>query len=272
MKLKNILPILLALAFNSLLAQTYSGVIVNKKTKQPVPFVNIGLVGKNIGTVSDENGKFTLNIDETHDTDTLKASCIGFNSYAVRFGDFKKTSNHTIPIEERVTQLPELVVVPKNFALKTLGVTTKSTGVSAGYMNNELGKELGILMKIKKTAILEKVKLNFAACTYDSIFYRLNIYRFDSKKEFENVLQKPIYITLSKKQTLETVVVDLKPYNLVMEGDFLVSLEHVKDLGEGKLHFCAKIGTRSYFRSTSQAKWVSAPVGVSISVDAQVEK
>ena len=57
-----------------------------------------------------------------------------------------------------------------------------------------------------------------------------------------------------------------------MEGDFLVSLEHVKNLGEGKLHFCAKLGTRSYFRSTSQANWGSAPVGVSISVDAQVEK
>jgi CarboxypepD_reg-like domain len=272
MKLTSLFTFTFALSFNCLMAQTFSGVILSNKNGQPVPFVNIGLVGQNIGTVSDENGKFSLNIDEMHDKDTLKASCIGFNSFAASFADFKKKGNYTIRLDERVTQLPELVVVPKNFVAKTLGVTTKSKKVSVGYKSNELGKELGILMTIKKTAILERVKLNFAACTFDSIFYRLNIYRFDSKKEFENVLQKPIYIYLSKNQTLETVVVDLKPYNLVMEGDFLVSLEHIKNLGEGKLYFCAKIGTRSYFRSTSQAKWDSVPFGVSISVDAQVEK
>jgi hypothetical protein len=64
----------------------------------------------------------------------------------------------------------------------------------------------------------------------------------------------------------------LRSKDILTNGDFLITLEHIKDLGEGHLLFCAGLGTKTYFKKTSQGKWEAVPVGVSISVVADVEK
>ncbi|MBL7814817.1 MAG: carboxypeptidase-like regulatory domain-containing protein [Saprospiraceae bacterium] len=264
--------VLLTLPSWCVVGQNIKGKIVNTLTKEPVIFANIGVLNKGIGTVSDENGDFLLNLDKAAETDTLMISCIGFQSFTHSVAQFRQLKSYTIALKERVYEMPELVVKAKNWIQKTLGVQTQSRTVSAGFENNELGYEMGILMKVKKEAIPETIKINIADCTFDSIFYRVNIYKYDDKKTFESVLQKPIYLQLSKSIMSETIIVDLKPYNLQIKGDFLVTLEHIKNLGKGKLHFCSKLGTRSYYRMTSQASWATLPVGISISVDAKVEK
>ena len=127
-------------------------------------------------------------------------------------------------------------------------------------------------MKVKKTAKVKSVNLNFSVCSYDSLFYRLNIYKVIGPLAFENVLESPIYLSLAKNDVKETVRIDLEKYNVVMEGDFLVTIEHVKNLGDGRLYFCAGLKERTYYRKTSQGEWKTAPIGISISVDADVEK
>ncbi len=67
-KIKTILILFLLLSFYSVISQTQktgkiSGKIVNIKNNEPLPFVNIGILGTNLGTSSDENGKFR-NTDE----------------------------------------------------------------------------------------------------------------------------------------------------------------------------------------------------------------
>ena len=155
---------------------------------------------------------------------------------------------------------------------KKLGVTTRNKSFSAGFKDNQLGHELGIMMKVKKTAFIQKVNLNFNQCTYDSILYRLNIYKVNGKMDFENILTKPIYIRLPKSKLNETVTIDLTSYNLMVQGNFLVALEHIKDMGPGILHFSCSLTQKTYYRKTSQGTWDTAPIGVSISVDAKVEK
>ena len=47
----------------SLGQKTLVGQVVDPSTLDPLPFVNIGLVNKNIGTVTDEEGYFQLEVD-----------------------------------------------------------------------------------------------------------------------------------------------------------------------------------------------------------------
>ena len=51
---------------NTLIAQEKKviGRLVDAETKQAIPYVNIGVFQKNIGTVSDENGNFVLGFSE----------------------------------------------------------------------------------------------------------------------------------------------------------------------------------------------------------------
>jgi hypothetical protein len=252
--------------------QRFSGMIIDKKSLEPIQYVNIGIVNQNIGTVSDLYGHFDLSIDSIYNNDSLKISCIGFNSLMIKVADFKLLIKSNIYLDPKITVMPEVVVYPKDYRQERLGITVKSKQFQAGFKENKLGYECGILIKNKKSAILETLHLNFGYHTFDTIFYRLNIYEVVGKMDFVNILNNPIYLKLPKDKINDDVTIDLKPNNLIVKGNFMITLEHVKDLGEGYLTFNSTVFNKTYSRKTSQGKWHTIPIGIGISVDSKVEK
>ena len=45
---------------------------------EPLPYVNVGVVGKNIGTVTSEKGTFSLYIPEANNQDIIRLSMVGY--------------------------------------------------------------------------------------------------------------------------------------------------------------------------------------------------
>jgi len=270
--MKFIIILFLVVGSNGLLyGQTISGTVFEKDSETSIEYVNIGIFGKNIGTVSDQNGKYTLQIKPDYFNDTLVFSCIGYQSYSVKVSDFINLNNGNVRLEKRSYDITEVVVRPKKIKQKTLGITTKNKSIVACIQNSK-GYELGVLMSNKTTSFLKEVTINVKACTYDTIFFRINIYKTHEKKQFENILSNPIYVSLSKQEIKDKITIDLRSLNLVVEGDFLVSFEYIKDLGPGSFCFCASLFHKSYGRGTSQGTWDTWPVGISISVDVDVER
>jgi len=77
---------------------------------------------------------------------------------------------------------------------------------------------------------------------------------------------------MPKESVKKGISIDLQSKNIVVEGDFLITLEHVRNLGNGYLYFCAGLTNKTYYRKTSQGKWETVPIGISVSVIADVEK
>jgi len=264
--------LILILICNYTFAQTFGGKVIDKKNNEPVQFVNIGIPGKNIGTTSDEKGQFTITVTDQNDDDVLLFSCIGYEPYSVKIKTLKEAASKDIFLTEKIVNLKEVVVKPKLFKEKTVGITTQTKTAEAGFEKNKLGYEMGVLMSVKKKAELERININIAECSYDSIFYRLNIYQMNENKEFVNILTHPIYIKRSKAQVADKITIDLSNENIEVSGDFLVSLEHIKDLGEGRLYLSCKLFNKTYFRETSQGSWQTVAIGVSISADVKIEQ
>ena len=258
--------------WNLTFSQTLSGVVFNVEANQPLEFVNIGIAGKNIGTVSEANGKFTFQVSSVFDSDSVLFSKIGFKPVKIKVLDLKKNSQNKIFMEQKVYELKEIVIKPKIIEERILGVDTKARKLTSGFKDNLLGYECGVLMKVKKSAYIKKVNFNIASCSYDTVFYRLNIYSVISKDNFVNILKEPVYIKISKELLKDEVQIDLQEKNIIVDGDFLVTLEHIKDLGSGSLNFCARLMEKTYFRTTSQGEWKTLPIGISISVLADIEK
>ncbi|MBX7182589.1 MAG: DUF5686 and carboxypeptidase regulatory-like domain-containing protein [Bacteroidia bacterium] len=86
-----------------------SGQIIDGKTKEPLPFVNIILQGTTIGTHTDMEGNYL--IETSFPTDTIIASFIG---YTTQKKAIRKGVKQTIPFEFSATntQLMEVVVKP----------------------------------------------------------------------------------------------------------------------------------------------------------------
>lgn len=253
-------------------AQKYNGLILSTKDKSPIAYANIGVPGKNMGTTSDEYGKFLLEVSGLSDRDSLKISCIGYKSLVISPREFQHSDDIVIYLEEKVYELNEIVVKPKNYKDKTFGYQTQSKMVTSGFRENNPGYECGILLKIKKSAILRSVHLNVAETTYDTLFYRVNVYRMTGELAFENILSKPIYFKASRDQVAEKITIDLTEENIHVNGTTLVTLEHVRDLGEGHLYFCSTLLGTTYTRKTSQGDWEKQSVGISMSIEAEVEK
>ena len=241
-------------------------------SRQAIEFVNIGIVGKNIGTVSNTNGVFKILLDSEMDTDTLLFSAIGYEPQLIKIANLSNKNGNKIYLKKKAYDIQEVLIKPRNFTEKTLGVRDKNNKLIAGFKDNLLGYECGIRIDIKKSAILKQLKINISTCTYDSIFYRLNVYNAGDDMTFENILREPIYLEMSKDSLRNELHINLEPYNIVINGDFLVSLEHVKDLGEGELYFYTGNRRLTYFRITSQGNWQASLVPISISVWADVEE
>lgn len=277
---RSLIRILLLAAFYLLQPKLYAqsndslvfGQVLNTRNNQGIAFVNVGIKGKNLGTVSDENGNFSFSVKGLKSSDTLKISCIGFKSVLIMAGKLKLSEKLLINLTESTVELKQVLIKPRKTWFKEFGNSNKSKAISAGFKENKLGYEIGVLMKNKgKVCRFSSVQCQVATCTYDSIFYRVNIYRRSPDKEFISVLNSPIYIRLSKEQVKETINIPVGEQEI--EGDFLISLELIKDLGPGALYFCAGFANaNSYFRETSQGNWQKSPAGVSISVQAEVWK
>ena len=250
-----------------------SGIVLNNENKQPIEYVNIGIPGKEIGTVSNQNGNFSLQIPAGNKTDTLLFSCMGFEPLVVNLKNFSNNHKKEYFLNEKTYNLSEITVKPKRFKTKILGITTKNKNMVTGFEKNKLGYESGVLMKSRKSAFLKKINLNISDCRYDSVFYRVNIYQVNGKMDFENILHEPIFLNFAKSDMKDNKIsLNIQNYNIVTHGDFLVTLELVKDLGEGGLWFPMALFNKTYVRKTSQANWTTAPIGFSLSVEADVEQ
>jgi len=87
--MKTIYLLFIYLIFYSVaFSQTYSGKLVDRHSGLPIPYANIGIVNKNIGTVSNANGEFKIELNIKEDNDTLFISCIGYERKAYLISNF----------------------------------------------------------------------------------------------------------------------------------------------------------------------------------------
>jgi len=155
------LIIISVISTQQLPGQNYQGVTIDKETGKTIGYVNIGIKNKSIGTVSDNNGKFNIELHEHNDQDSLIFSCIGYYPFQIKVSDFRKSKQYEFFLEEKVVKLKEVIVKPKKYVSKTLGIKAKSKSITAGFSENKLGYECGILIKVKKSAIVEQLNLNY---------------------------------------------------------------------------------------------------------------
>jgi len=56
------------------------GQVVDKINEQPLPYCNVSLKGKSIGTLSNDSGFFEFKVKKEHLSDSLYVSALGYQS------------------------------------------------------------------------------------------------------------------------------------------------------------------------------------------------
>lgn len=254
-------------------AQFITGKVRDAQTQDPLPYVNIGVLNHNLGTVSDEQGVFFLELHPDRIRDTLRFSMIGFESEDFIVADYleQEKIEQIILLQEKTTDLDEVVIStkPTQFETKILGNKTTSKRIYAAFTTNQLGNEMGFVVRQRKRPmILKKFNISIVENDYGSIRFRLNFYKTENSLPTTTLLKENIIIETEASSGI--VSKDLSPYQIVIDEDFFVAIEWIEDLGLGKLYFSGGFfGAPLIAREVSQGRWSkvgSASVGMNIEV------
>ena len=254
---------------------TLRGVVVDKDSAEPLPFVNIGVLNQGWGTVTNYEGTFSLTLQQEFEEDTLKISMIGYDPLEILVSEIEGADSMTIELSESIDELQEIIVVAEAYKEKTLGNKTTSKFLGTGFGYDQLGAEMGIRINVRKQPTFVDA-FNFTI-TYNRLsaetIFRLNFYVVQNGKPGKNILKDNIFVNINPNQT-GSISVDLKPYDIVLEQDVLVTLEWVASKGENKegegIFFPLSLMSKgTYFKQSSQGrfkKFNSLGVGFNLDV------
>lgn len=250
------------------------GKLIDEDTQEAISFVNIGFIEKGIGTVSGQDGKFTLIFEEQaiDKNDHIQFSVVGYESKKFTLKELAQSfeDDNMVYLKQKIEGLDE-VHLTSNWEKKETYGYSKITKKFIGYWKDKaaLGGEIATLIKLKHgKQKLSNLKFQIVENTADSIKVRVNVYDYKKKSPANNLLYDQIYSTLSSSQG--QVTIELDAYNIVVEDDIVVSLELVEVYGES-IEFAvagAFEEATSFLKYISQDKWIpSYNTGLAFSVD-----
>jgi len=149
------------------LAQTKIGGVVTDISGEPVPFANVVFAGSTEGTITNENGRFYLESDNTYTL--VRISFIGFTSKEITL-DKRVNYNMEIQLEEESDALEEVVIYS--------GKTSKKDNPALDILRKIwANKRENGLRQFKQYEYDKYEKLEFDLNTIDSALIKSRIFR-----------------------------------------------------------------------------------------------
>lgn len=273
----------------SLIAQEKKviGRLVDAETKQAIPYVNIGVFQKNIGTVSDENGNFVLGFsDYSTASDSIIFSHIGYQTVKYAISQLLKSVGD-ISLFPASELLQEVSIKPKKMAKKFLGRNGKGLGLMhfnfytfyEKEVDDRLGKEAGVLLPVKRDCFLNELQMNISSNEFSNLKFRLNLYKVVDGIPTELIMPKEVIFEI-KEGYVGLYSLDLRSYNLYLSKDMgLVAatiqwVESKKTKPDSKyfsLYSSLSANSSFIYRAKSMANWVTSKQEISFSFLSECE-
>lgn len=128
------------LAVDALFAQAtaeISGKILDQFGDE-VPYAAVGITKKNIGTTSTEDGTFYFRVSKNELEDSLTVSSLGFSTFSIKIKDYLNQNGKQIRLQEKTTELAEVVVNDVAFYVKNALKKLKENTVHKNHQLNIL--------------------------------------------------------------------------------------------------------------------------------------
>ena len=130
------------LLFNCILVFAQQSTVITGKILDQngyeVPYAAVGVLQKNMGTTSTEDGTFYFRVSNNELEDNLTVSSLGFSNFSIKIKDFLKLEKKEIVLEEQTTNLSEVVVNSIDFYVKNALKKLRDNTVSKNHQLNIL--------------------------------------------------------------------------------------------------------------------------------------
>lgn len=252
--------------------QMVSGEITDEDLK-PLPYVNVGVVGFDRGTISSSDGRFTIDVSGLNEEETVRFSSIGYENIDMSVGEISSGQKTlSLIMEKKIYGLQEVVVLPENEKSFTIGQRKTSWFAWVGD-DVVRGAEIGKIFRSQDKVFLKSFSFHIKRSFCENIQYRLKMYSVENDYPDSLINEKEILFSVGKEKGWKTV--DLSKYGFTLEGDFIVSMEIVDGSCEGdhkKVHISfAKDMDKDYSifysRPSSMAPWLEVANDLAFAVE-----
>ena len=197
-----------------------------------VPYVNIGVVGKGKGTVSDSKGKYQIDLTGVAPKDSIYFSHLNYYRKAFAVKDLQQDTK--VILVEHVFELPSFTVSQKKPKLQTI----KGKGTYVGEMyyagQNVLSEvEMGNIIELKDTYLAKEFELPILENTMPNLVLRLQILKIEDDGTLTPLVEKPIYLSIPQNNQKQKIIQELQV--VLPKGRIWVGLRTVEGSGDG--HF-----------------------------------
>lgn len=239
---------------------------VNDSINNPIKYSSIGVLNKEIGTVTDQMGGFTLIINESMKQDTLRVSCLGYKSKDLLIQEiFKNNKLLNINLESSIVELEEVTLTSKKTKTYESGKLQTKTKVRVIFSipelaNKNLGTEIGKKFKLgnKKVSSLSEFKFFIKENDFEFVTFRINVYSIKKNKPNKRINIEYIIVKVDEK-TSGWVNCDLDHYDIKVKENIIITVEWIEHSQKGnKLSLpiiIPSLGSTHYYKFGSQNSW-----------------
>jgi hypothetical protein len=211
---KIILFLLLIYSFSIGYTQVIKGTILDKSNNSKISFATVYLNGTSVGTYSDQNGYFELDITK-YSTMPLTVSALGY--YSVTLSDFSKDKTLVAFLTPKIFELNEVVINSKSLArernLKLIAFRNEFLGATENGQSCEIINEKDIALNYDSNNDTLKAFASKPLIIYNrrlgyKITYYLDKFQYCKRKKFLSfegsiIFSKDSINTDAQKQTFD---------------------------------------------------------------------
>jgi len=270
------LILLLITSLKQVVAQdlVLTGQLQNQRTHLPIPFVSLGVKGKNAGAVADEKGHFSLHIPATLANDSLTFSAIGYQPQVFAIAQLTATQQQTFRLLEKAMALSEVVVRARAAKIRRIGTTTHNPFLWGSVQQkgtHDIVEFAKFIPLANTPSHLRQAHIFLRRPTIDTVTFRLNFYRAGPDRPAERLVERSILVRTVIQNGWLTI--DLVPYALTLQTDFYLSFEFLPDkqLPVPAFSYGAQLGGAALVRTSSLGTWKREP-GASLTAYVTVQQ
>lgn len=249
----------------------FARVVVSRATGEPVVYASVGIVNRNLGTVTDSLGRFSLKVPVEYMDDSIRISSVGYVAQTFSVHDFRDMPD-TVRLGDDVHILSEVVVKPRKIEHKTAG--RKSSG---GFIFIEVesdraaGQGLAVPLTVNERVWLRglgfTVEVNER--TLSAMTFRVNVYVKEGSDYTPLASVRPVYFDYNKSDLVDGHFRYTFPEEIMLEkGKYYVELEFLKNfVPEQFIMKTHPMTGKTRYRYASQSGWETLPFGAPLYIE-----
>lgn len=257
--------------------QVFNGVVYEYGTNSVVPYAMIFAKGKDVGVVSDKNGKFSLVSDKIEALDSITITSLGYSKELIAVKDWK--DGESIFIRTNPFQINEALVTAnrtKNIKIGITGAGMKMLFVPL-FMKQELdkndfiGREVGVALKVNRDCHVKKLNFFIALNKYDNVKLRALFYEMKDGRPGDLIVNKDIIFNVDIEKGWYSV--DLIPYDIYLSKgqQIAVTLMTLDEINRNEFFIYGRLlkNPGLFRRDRALGEWDISNGGMALYLDAQ---